>query len=77
MSGESMLTVNEAAARMAVQAATVRRWIKSKALGSVKAGPRSTRIPVETLRAFIESHTERAVTAGKRGRIAPRIRNRR
>lgn len=65
MSSE-MLTVNDVAERFSVQPATVRGWIKARALATVKLGPRGTRVSEEALRAFVSMRTMRAVSPGKR-----------
>jgi excisionase family DNA binding protein len=56
MQEEEMLTAEEVAKIMKVHISTVRKWVRTKALKTVKIGIRGYRIRRSDLNRFIEEH---------------------
>jgi excisionase family DNA binding protein len=56
VSSRSLLTVEEAAERLAVRPGTIRSWLGKGLLPRVKCG-RCTRIPADAVEIFIAAHT--------------------
>lgn len=51
---ERLLTVHEAAARLSLKPATIRRWILTRKIDVVRPGARAVRVPESAIVAIIE-----------------------
>ena len=53
-----LLTTNEVAARLGVHPVTVREWVRSGALASLRLGNRTRRVSEQDLAAFLRERRE-------------------
>lgn len=51
---EKLLTVHEAADRLSLKPATIRRWILTRKIDVVRPGARAVRVPESAIAAIIE-----------------------